>query len=134
MPKINTGNKVKNVEFKSASNRIAMHFFEMLETQYNSVSQKSIAMKFPGDFAAAMFIHINHLNKCLKDSTGRTTSQLIAQRKIQEAKNLLQHSALTIESIRELLGFREIAHFNGFFRKHAGISPARFRRLVRNLQ
>lgn len=134
MSKIKTGNKVKNVEFNSASHRITMHFFELLDTQYNSVSQKAIAMKFPGDFAAAMFVHINHLNKCLKDSTGRTTSQLIAERKIQEAKKLLQHSAFTNESIRELLGFREVAHFNRFFRKHAGISPARFRRLVRNLQ
>ena len=134
MPTIKTRSKVKNVEFKSASNRIAMHFFELLETQYNCVTSKAIAMKFPGDFAAAMFVHINHLNKCLKEITGKTTSQLIAERKIQEAKKLLQHSALTIDSIRELLGFREVAHLNGFFRKHTGISPARFRRIVWNLQ
>lgn len=121
---------------KSASQRIAFQFFDLLEKQFNALEENKYEMtlKFPGDFAAALFIHINHLNKCLKEITGKTTSQLIAQRKIQEAKKLLQHSALTIESIRELLGFREVAHLNGFFRKHTGISPARFRRIVWNLQ
>ena len=121
---------------KSASKRIALQFFDLLEKQFNAKEENryEITLKFPGDFAAAMFVHINHLNKCLKEITGKTTSQLITERKIQEAKKLLQHSALTIESIRDLLGFREIAHFNVFFRKHTGISPARFRRIVWNLQ
>jgi AraC family transcriptional activator of pobA len=34
-------------------------------------------------------VHVNHLNKVLKDSTGRTTTDLIGRGLAQEAKVLL---------------------------------------------
>lgn len=124
-----------NDRLKSASQRIALQFFDLLEKQFNAVEENKFAvtLKFPGDFAAALFIHINHLNKCLKEITGKTTSQLIARRKIQEAKSLLQKTTLSNEAIGGILGFRDVAYFNRSFRNHAGVSPAKYRRIINHL-
>ena len=124
-----------NVRLKSASQRIALHFFDLLEKQFNAITEagREMTLKFPGDFAAAMFIHINHLNKCLKEITGKTTSQLIARRKIQEAKSLLQKTTLSNEAIGTILGFQDVAYFNRSFRNHAGVSPAKYRRFINHL-
>jgi AraC-like DNA-binding protein len=72
-------------------------------------------------------VHINHLNRAVKETTGKTTSALIATRLVSEAKALLKHTNWSITEIGYSLGFEEPAHFNNFFRKHAEVSPSAFR-------
>ena len=117
---------------KTASQRIARKFLDLLESQFTlRNTEDTLMLKFPGDYASALFIHINHLNKCLKDETGKTTSQHIVNRKMQEAKLLLQQSNLPIETIGNMHSY--VAYFNRSFRNHTGVSPGRFRKLVKDL-
>ena len=76
-----------------------------------------------------MNIHVNHLNKALKETIGKTTSQVIGERILQEAKILLKQTDLNISEIAYALGFSEATHFNSFFKKHTQISPSKFRRI-----
>jgi AraC family transcriptional activator of pobA len=57
----------------------------------------------------------------------KTTSQIITERILQEAKILLKHGAWSVAEISNPLGFAEVTHFNNFFKKHLQISPLKFR-------
>ena len=49
---------------------------------------------------------------------------------IHEAPVRLERSAITIEQLGYMLGFKDAAYFNRFFAKHVGIPPARDRRAI----
>ncbi len=72
-------------------------------------------------------VHINHLNKVLKETTGKTTSALIAERVAQEARVLLRHTDWTVGEIAWCLGFDELPHFIHFFKKHVRLTPKSYR-------
>ncbi|RYY52442.1 MAG: AraC family transcriptional regulator, partial [Chitinophagaceae bacterium] len=72
-------------------------------------------------------IHVNHLNKVLKENVGKTTTDLISSRVTQEAKILLKQTDWNVSEIAYSLGFEEVAHFSNFFRKQTSLSPVAFR-------
>jgi AraC-like DNA-binding protein len=111
-----------------AADRIASLFVELLERQFPIASpEQRLALRAPSDYADRLAVHVNHLNKTLKDATGQTTTELVARRVFQEAKILLTHTDWTVSQIADSLGFAEVAHFSGFFKRRAEISPAAFR-------
>jgi len=84
-------------------------------------------LRSASDFAGQLNIHVNHLNRAIKETTAKTTSQLIAERILQESKIFLKHSAWNVSEIAYALGFTEPAHFNNFFKKIVQVSPLKFR-------
>jgi AraC-like DNA-binding protein len=70
---------------------------------------------------------VNHLNRALKETMQKTTTQIISERILQESKVLLKHSAWSVSEIAYALGFTEVPHFNNFFKKHLQTSPLKFR-------
>ena len=114
----------------SAAARLSSRFVELLERQFPlTTAQQRVPLRTPKDFADQLAVHVNHLNKVLKDSTGRTTTDLIGGRLVQEAKVLLQQSDWTLWEIADSLGFVDMAHFSHFFRRYAAVSPGAFRTL-----
>ena len=114
----------------NASQRISTLFLELLERQFpiDEVHPK-IQFRTASDFASQLNVHVNHLNRSVKDTTEKTTSQIIAERILQESKILLKHSAWTVSEIAFALGFTEVTHFNNFFKKHTATSPLKFRNI-----
>ncbi len=114
----------------NASQRISTLFLELLERQFpiDEVHPK-IQFRTASDFAGQLNVHVNHLNRSVKDTTEKTTSQIIAERILQESKILLKHSAWTVSEIAYALGFTEVTHFNNFFKKHLQTSPLKFRNI-----
>jgi AraC-like DNA-binding protein len=112
----------------NASTRISSLFIELLERQFpiENIAQ-SIQVKTPQEFANVLAIHVNHLNKVLKEITGRSTSDIVAGRIAEEAKILLKQTQWNISEIALSLGFDEVAHFSNFFKKHTSFSPLKFR-------
>ncbi|TGD79660.1 helix-turn-helix transcriptional regulator [Hymenobacter wooponensis] len=114
----------------SAAARLTSRFVELLERQFPIGSpQQKLRLRTAKDFANHLAVHVNHLNKVLKDSTGRTTTDLIGGRLAQEAKALLQQTDWTLWEIADSLGFVDVAHFSHFFRRYAAVSPGAFRTL-----
>lgn len=112
----------------NAAERITVLFAELLERQFPiELNYQLIQLKSPSDFAAQLNIHVNHLNKALKEITGHTTSQLINDRILQEAKILLKSTNWTINEIAWNLGFEEPNHFSSFFKARSKITPNKFR-------
>jgi AraC-like DNA-binding protein len=108
--------------------RVASLFTELLERQFpiESVTQ-SMKLRSPTEFALQLSVHVNHLNRSLKEITGKTTSQLIRERVIREAKALLMHTDWNISEIAWCLGFEELPHFINYFKKDALLTPKAFR-------
>ena len=113
----------------TSSERISSLFMELLERQFPIPSERhSILLKNANDFAAQLAVHTNHLNKALKEATGKTTSDHIAESMVREAKALLRNSDWSISSISHCLGFEHGANFNIFFKRQTGKSPSQFRK------
>ncbi|TDN93363.1 AraC family transcriptional regulator [Salegentibacter sp. 24] len=113
-----------------SSTRITEAFLELLEHQFpiEAMDQK-LTLSSPSDFASNLSLHVNYLNRILKKTMGSSTSELIRDRILREAKILLKHSSATISEIAYLLNFKEVTHFSNFFKKSEGITPSDFRKV-----
>lgn len=115
----------------NASQRIAALFLELLERQFPIDDQHpAVQLKTASGFADQLNIHVNHLNRAVRETLQKTTTQVIADRVLQEAKILLRHSKWSVAEVAYALGFTEPTHFNNFFRKHTQTNPTHFRAIV----
>ncbi len=131
---IHTGQKLSPIEGKeqshNAASRISTLFIELLERQFPIESTNQILqLKTAKEFSETLRVHVNHLNKVLKEVTGKTTTEIISSRITQEAKILLKQTDWNVSEIAFSLGFDEVAHFSNFFKKQTQLSPLNFREL-----
>jgi AraC-like DNA-binding protein len=110
--------------YQNASQRVAALFMELLERQFPIDSPAAfLKLKTPNDYAQSLSIHVNSLNRSVKEITGKTTSQQITAKIIQEAHALLTYTDWNISEIAYGLGFEEPAYFTNYFKKQTGITP-----------
>lgn len=110
--------------------QIAQNFLMQLSGQFPITEDtQPIKLRKASDFADILNIHVNHLNRSVKLYTGKTTTQNINERFIQEARALLKRNDWSITTIATVLGFREVNHFSTFFKKHVGHTSTDFRKL-----
>lgn len=119
-----------SLEHPDAASRITSVFIELLERQFpiESSSQR-FELRSPKVFAERLSIHVNYLNRAIRKTTGRTTTDHIFERLTAEAKALLKHTDWNIAEISYVLGFEDQAHFNNFFKKQTAMSPSAFRQV-----
>lgn len=108
--------------------RVSSLFAELLERQFPIESpHQRLELRTAKDFAERLSVHVNHLNKVLKENSGKTTTELISSRLTSEAKILLRQTNWNISEIAYSLGFEELAHFSNFFKKQTSLTPLAFR-------
>ncbi|GAB3641576.1 helix-turn-helix domain-containing protein [Spirosoma arcticum] len=76
-----------------ANVRITSVFRELLDRQFpiESANQR-FALRSARDYADRLGVHVNHLNRALRATTGKTTTEHIFDRPVSEAQVLLKHS------------------------------------------
>ncbi|MBO9592188.1 MAG: helix-turn-helix transcriptional regulator [Niabella sp.] len=115
----------------NASARITHLFQELLERQFPiDAPDLTLQLRTPQQYAHQLSVHVNHLNRSVKETTGKTTSTLISDRVLKEAVALLRHSDWNISEIAYSLGFEYPAHFTNFYKKKTGQSPAALRKAI----
>jgi AraC-like DNA-binding protein len=82
------------------------------------------------DYASQLSISPNHLNKAVKEATGKSPTRWIDEALVLEAKVLLSQTASPVATIADQLGFNDPSYFSRLFRRYEGISPLDFRRLI----
>ena len=111
-----------------ATQRLATRFADLLERQFPLASaHQQLGLHTACDFAQALAVHPNYLNRVLHRARGTTTTALIAARVTQEAKLLLRQTDWPLAEIADCLRFASAAHFGTFFKRQTGLAPGGFR-------
>lgn len=112
----------------NASARITSLFMELLERQFPiDTPENALRLKTANDYAQSLSVHANHLNRSVKEITGKTTTEHISARITKEAQALLNHTNWNVSEIAYSLGFEYPAYFNIFFKKQTGLTPGNVR-------
>lgn len=110
-----------NPQQLEASNSILKKFKQLVESNYLTWHSTS-------DYARALNITPDHLNRTIKSLIGKTAKNYIQARITIAAKRLLYFSDLSSKEIAYQLGFSEPANFSAFFKKNTGLSPSQFKK------
>lgn len=109
-----------NTQKPEAGNTILKNFKELVNKNYSSWRQTA-------DYANALHISPDHLNRVVKSLVGKTAKDIIQSRTILAAKRLIYFSGLSNKEIGYQLGFSEPANFSAFFKNQTGFSPSAFK-------
>lgn len=113
---------------KNSAERLTNVFLELLERQFPVESpDKPLQLTTAKDYAKNLSVHVNSLNRAIKEVTGKTTTTHISERIANEAKAILQHTDWNISEIAYALGFEYPTYFNNFFKKKTGVNPSSVR-------
>ncbi len=78
--------------------------------------------------AEAMNTNASYLSHEFKRQTGISISDMITREKVEEAKKMLRRRRSSILEISQQLGFSSQQYFQNVFKKHTGMTPARYQR------
>ncbi len=95
-------------------------FRNLLETSFTEAYS-------PGHYADQLHITQHHLNRIVKDITGKTTSDVIKSRAILEAKRLLCFTDLAVAEIASRLNYFDASYFSKIFKSQTGKTPVEFK-------
>ncbi|MBI4195179.1 MAG: helix-turn-helix transcriptional regulator [Betaproteobacteria bacterium] len=79
------------------------------------------------DVAAAADLSPNYLAHLLKKETGKTFTDLVTERRMEKAQELLVHTTMRISEVAEAVGFEDEAYFARRFRQCFDIAPRDYR-------
>jgi len=77
--------------------------------------------------ADEMLYSIPYMEKLFKDMTGKPIKEYITEKRIEEAKRLLETENLKILEIGEKVGYKNVKSFTSIFKKYQGESPSEYR-------
>ena len=84
------------------------------------------------DLAEAVSVSRRQLHRILKELYNLSFKQKLLETRIEKAKDLLQNSGMSIDTIAEKVGYLIPANFYAIFKKITGLSPGRYRKISRN--
>jgi AraC-like DNA-binding protein len=90
------------------------------------IDKHYVELKKPKDYADKLNITVKHLNKVVTSLLNKSTTGLINERIILEAKRLISHGNLTIKEIAYELNYEDYSYFSRFFKKNTGLTPSEF--------
>lgn len=100
----------------------------ILEHLENLINKHFYKEKLPKFYSNQLNITTKHLNRVVKNTLNKTTSQLISERIILESKRLIIHSDNNLAAIANTLQFTDYAYFSRFFKSKTGFTPIDFRK------
>lgn len=76
----------------------------------------------------ALFVNGSYLTRAFRRHTGMTPLTYHHRLRCAKAKELLEHSSLTVSQVGEAVGYVSSSHFAHIFRKLEGCSPSEFQK------
>ena len=107
---------------------VVKRFMELLD---DYLSSKALREGLPtvAYFADKCCLSSGYFGNLVRVETGRTAKDIIADRLLAHAKQLLNDDTLTITMISERMGFDYPQHFVRFFKSHTGKTPSAYRKV-----
>lgn len=80
-----------------------------------------------GEVASRLNLHPNYVSRLLKEHTGQTFLQHLHALRMEKARNLLEHSTLSLAHIAKGVGFENAQQFYKLFKRDTGMTPGEYR-------
>ena len=100
--------------------RLFLNFCDQVEARFHEHLMLS-------DYAKRLSVTEARLNDICRRVANLPSKEIIHERLLQEARRLLQFSAVPISEISYQLGFSDPAYFSRFFTKRTGLAPSQYR-------
>lgn len=121
---------IKNTDKLKQNEKNPIPHFVMVETMkyvdehYQNASLYELAKK----------LHQPHyaLSKQIKNTTNYTFKELLQEKRLTKARQLLMESSMPITEIAELVGYDNISYFYRIFKKKFGLTPKKLREQLVN--
>lgn len=120
-------NEIK-LNFKAESTTKTLASAHLTQKFKNALMAYIFDYKTVKEFAEYLGVTPNHLNKCVKQTTGKTAHKLIEDMRVLEAKVLLKQTDFSIGEIAFKIGKSDPSDFARFFKSQTGISPNQYRK------
>src|SRR5690606_10427345 len=95
---------------------VSPNYSKILEHLEKLINTHFYTEKLPKLYASQLNITTKHLNRVVNETINKTTSQLISERILLEAKRLIVHSEDNLANIARTLEFSDYAYFSKFFK------------------
>ena len=80
------------------------------------------------EYAGLLNVSPNHLNKCVKSTTGKSAQDLLSEMVLLEAKVLLRQTSLSVNEIAFRIGKEDSSDFIRFFKSKTNLTPTEYRK------
>lgn len=90
-------------------------------------SEQSLSLSVDDLVKSVNYSH-THLSRMFKEKTGISMVKYIQEVKLDYAVKYLVYTNKSIAEIAEIIGYKEVSHFNHIFKKKYGITPLEYRK------
>ena len=93
-------------------------------------------VQFPAVQDVAVYCHLSvrQLSRLFERDVGISLAEFIQLQRVRYAQELLRGNELSLRQISEHLNFSSECYFSSFFKKHAGMTPGKYRQMYTNKQ
>ena len=85
------------------------------------------------DMAGMCHFNTSYFIRVFKEAFGCTPHRYIRRLQMEHAKNLLEHSDLSVSRVAGNLGFADVKHFTKLFKAYTHVSPTEYRKVNRRI-
>ena len=115
--------------FVKTEQKVKINAASQITEKYKSaLAQYSYQKQKIRDYADILSVTPNHLNKCIKATTGKSAHELLDDMLLLEAKVMLKQTGLSIAEIAFRIGKTELSDFGRFFKQKTGFTPGEYRK------
>lgn len=112
------------------SEEITKNYFQFLDRHINDVvSGKTTDFMEINQIASELFISHKHLTDTIQQETGHHPCHFYDLKIIDQAKKMLEETALPVSEIAKILTY-DPSNFSKFFKKFTGQAPGTFRKNI----
>lgn len=127
---LNYCNRFYNRQFitrKNASNDLLINLETLLSDYFNSEKVHEMGLPTVQYLSEQLNVSANYLSDMLRSLTGQSTQQHIHNKLIEQAKEILTTTSLSVSEIAYQLGFEYPQSFSKLFKNKTAVSPLEFR-------
>ncbi|MCC3355861.1 AraC family transcriptional regulator [Bacillus sp. REN16] len=111
--------KVKHNEENESSEYLIVESLKYIDQYYRTASLYDLSEKLNQTHYS--------LSKTIKKATKLTFKELLQERRLLKAKELLEHTIIPVTQVAEEIGYDNISYFYRIFKNKYGVTPKRFR-------
>lgn len=112
-------NHTDMLEIESTEQTAIVSVLRYIEEQYQNGSLTEIAARLHYD--------LHFLSRLIKESTGKTYTALVQEKRLRQAAWLLENTDRNVNEIAVSVGYENVSYFHRLFFAQYGLSPKKFR-------